>query len=299
MADKFTDKIIFVKREAEYGTDSGPTGTDAVRVMDLSVSEYEGPVVERTYEKPQRGPYSAINAAPFAQGTFGHEMSGLSAAPTTTVRPAYEELLIASTLVRADVEADTGASPPVPASINYTPDSGIDVDAYGSASVHYFRGNVRQQILGARMSAEFMFNTGELPKINYSMVGRYATPADATKLTLDISDYIAPFPVNNESTTIEIGGSSDLKVAAFTVNMNNNPTHDNLIGADRVLITDSDYAFTLTVEAESVSDFDLYQIVENHKGSIPLQTFKLTHLSPYTHLRAHETPEHLVCRLLL
>eukprot|EP00658_Telonema_sp_P-2_P012664 TRINITY_DN14821_c0_g1_i1.p1 TRINITY_DN14821_c0_g1~~TRINITY_DN14821_c0_g1_i1.p1 ORF type:complete len:448 (-),score=61.55 TRINITY_DN14821_c0_g1_i1:108-1451(-) len=50
---------------------------------------------------------------------------------------------------------------------------------------------------------------------------------------------------------------------------------------------------------------DIYRIkdglvtIERHFGNVPHGTRESLHAVSYTHLRAHETPEHLVCRLLL
>ena len=323
MAIRFGDKLILAKIESTYATDPSPAATDAVRTMDLTRQRYEGGTVERVVDRSSMGAYSTINPAPFVTLTFSVEFSGLGAAASSTVSPAYSDLLRACGLQRSDEAAlvdggtwTTGTSYTVGqrvkvSNINYTcilahtaatankPPTGASYATYWeveanrpaavlyqprdtgfeSVTIHYYEGTNRQVILGCRGSAEIMMERGQIPKINFSFTGFYATPSVQTAITGNISDYVVPYPMTDANTPdFTLGTLSSLKLSSLSVNMNNQVVYRDLVNSKTVEITDRKASFNMSVEADTQTNFNLPSFYESQSGTVPLSVMKLTHV---------------------
>lgn len=97
-------RLILSKIESPYGTDSSPSGTDAILVRNLEISPIEADVVSRDLIRPYLGNYDQLLAQTRVVVTFQVEMAGSGTAGTA---PRF------SSLLRACGMAETITAAPV------------------------------------------------------------------------------------------------------------------------------------------------------------------------------------------
>ncbi len=86
-------RLILIKPEAAYGTDSAPAIADAVLCTALDISPLEGSSVERDFIRPYFGNSGSIRVESYASVSFETEIAGSGAAATP---PEWGSLLKAS-----------------------------------------------------------------------------------------------------------------------------------------------------------------------------------------------------------
>ncbi len=86
-------RLILIKLEAAYGTDSEPAIADAVLCTALDISPLEGSSVERDFIRPYFGNSGSIRVESYASVSFETEIAGSGAAATP---PEWGSLLKAS-----------------------------------------------------------------------------------------------------------------------------------------------------------------------------------------------------------
>jgi hypothetical protein len=86
-------RVILVKLEGTYGTDSTPVAGDAVLCSGLDITPLEGSSVERDFIRPYFGSSGAIRVENFASLTFDTEIAGSGTAATP---PEWGSLLKAA-----------------------------------------------------------------------------------------------------------------------------------------------------------------------------------------------------------
>ena len=72
--------------------------------------------------------------------------------------------------------------------------------AHESVSIHYHAAGDRQVILGCRGSVVWTLARGEIPKMSFTLMGRYERPSTQVQPVADISDYPVPYPITNRNT---------------------------------------------------------------------------------------------------
>ena len=83
-------RLILSKTESTYGTDSTPTGTDALLVRELEITPIEADVVSRDLIRPYLGSSDQLLANARVSITFQVEMAGSGAGATA---PRFSSLL--------------------------------------------------------------------------------------------------------------------------------------------------------------------------------------------------------------
>jgi len=86
-------RVILVKSEPTYGTDSVPTASDAVLCSNLDITPLEGSSVERDFIRPYFGSSGSIRVENFVSISFDTEIAGSGTAATA---PEWGPLLKAS-----------------------------------------------------------------------------------------------------------------------------------------------------------------------------------------------------------
>jgi hypothetical protein len=86
-------RVILVKLEPTYGSDSSPAAGDAILCSNLDITPLEGSSVERDFIRPYFGASGSIRVENFASLTFDTEIAGSGAAATP---PEWGALLKAS-----------------------------------------------------------------------------------------------------------------------------------------------------------------------------------------------------------
>jgi len=259
-------KRILAKIEVTYGTDSSPTGSEAMLTKNLTLSDpYGGDRVTRDFDTEALGLDTEINVNPFVQCTFDVEIAGAgSAAVTAGTAPGYGVLLRACGFDETITATTDTQYAPVSAS-------------FESASIYFIVDGQQHTLLGARGSVSFNFAKGAIPSMTFTMTGRYATPTAAGAITPDVSAFQDPLPVTMANTTLTMGGLS-LPTESLTCDMANNVVPRNIIASEEILITDRQPTGQVAFEAPVIGTNDIFtDWVESHAGTINTIATLLTH----------------------
>ena len=242
-------KTIALKIEPIYGTDSGPTGAEAVLTSGLTVTPYEGARVSRDVDRPQLGNSEEINTGPYVTVTFDVELAGAGTAGNV---PAWGSLLRAC-------------------AFSETIDAGVDVrylpvsDGFESATIYYLLDGELQKIPGCRGTVAFKLEKGALPKMSFTFTGLYQRPAVGT-FTPDWTGYQPPLPVNEQNTNTFTVFGYDAVASTFEIDMSNEVTYRNLISYEGVILSDRKPKGKVVIDAPRLGDKDFFADVESHNG---------------------------------
>ena len=129
-------RLILVKTESTYGTDSSPVGTDALLVRNLDITPLSGDIVSRDLIRPYMGNYDQLIAQNSVAINFEVELAGSGTAGTA---PKYDAILKACGLA-ATIVAST--------SVTYAPVSA----SFSSATIYFNVDGVLHKLTGCRGS---------------------------------------------------------------------------------------------------------------------------------------------------
>ena len=248
----FRKKVLMAKAESTYATDSEPAATDAVLTRNLSIQPYGGPVVSRNTDRSTLGAESQINTAPMVQVTFEVEAAGSGTAGTV---PAWADIMEAcGTLFTQEAGVETVIS-----LISTIPPS-VTLRFYLDGQLH--------TVVGAVGNVSLSLTRGQIPAFSFTFMGLYIRPTTAALPTEDVSDYIAPVPVTEDNTPTFTLGATDLIAESLTIDFGNNLVHRNIIGSNRVSVTDRNMTGSLVVEAPALSSKNWFADVESDSGVV-------------------------------
>lgn len=256
---KWKSKIILVKPEATYATDPTPTGVaNAVLLTDVQLQPMEGEDVTREVELPYMGSQEAIPTGLRAVLSGSVELVGGSAAGTA---PAWGPLLRACGVA----EVITAGS-----KVEYNPVS----DNHESVAIYFQIGSAgsRHILLGTRGTGVMTVNAQGIPVFRFVMTGLYATPADATRPTVDLTAWQEPQVASKTNTPVFTIGGATFVARSFEFDLGCDVQPRLLIGAERIVIVDRTESFSCTVEAVPYATYNPFAIAEARtKQAIALQ----------------------------
>lgn len=234
MALLLRKRLILVKSESTYGTDSTPAAANAVLVRDLSITPLQSDVVSRDIIRPYLGASEQLLANTRVECTFSVELAGSGTAGTA---PRYGAALKACGL------SETVASS---VSVTYAPVS----SSFGSATIYYNVDGVLHSVTGAR--GTFVINTtvGQIPTIDFTMTGIYNTPTDTAAVTPTYANQATPLIFKNGNTT----GFQLLSYAgclqSVSFDLGNTIVYRELVNCSKqALITDRKSTGSVSIEA--------------------------------------------------
>ena len=155
-------RLILIKTEATYGTDSSPAGTNAVLVRDLQITPLQSDTVDRAVILPFLGASQQLLANTKVEVTFSAELAGSGTAGTA---PAYGAALKACGLSET---VSAGVS------VTYAPVSA----SFSSVTIYYNIDGVLHKVTGARGTFTLSGEVGGIPTIDFTFTGIYNTPTD-------------------------------------------------------------------------------------------------------------------------
>ncbi len=245
-------KVLLAKAEASYGVDPSLAATNAILTQNLKINPYQGNRVSRNYDSPNLGNNEEINTGPYSEITFDVELAGSGTAGTAPgwgvlVRGcAYSETVDAGVSVRYD-----------PASANHE-----------SLALDFNIDGQRHILLGARGDiTSISMGRGNLPLLSFRFIGLYATPTQAVAAA-DFSLFQSPLPVTNANTpTYQLHGF-DVDAEEFSFALNNEVVYRNVIGSERIIITDRAPSGKFKIEAPVLSDKNYFTTIESHAGIV-------------------------------
>lgn len=150
------------------------------------------------------------------------------------------------------------------ANVMYTPNSSFGTDANTSASIYFNVDGVRHVLLGARGSFSIDLSAKQIPKLKWTFTGLMGTIADAALPNADFSGWQVPATVSTANTTdINLLGYTGAVVQNLSMDIANQVTYRQLIGAESVLITDRKPTGNVSIEAVNVATKDWWTIAKN------------------------------------
>ena len=184
---------IYAKIESTYGTDSVPTGSDAVLILSMKHSLDRLRMVPRPALTGSLGNPQQAYGGTLESIEIEAELRGSGAAGTA---PEIGPLLRACGMSET-VVAST--------SVTYAPQS----STIESCTIYYYKSvdgstsRVRHILLGCRGTAVVTANAGGNSSIRFTMTGRRANPTDQTALTPTFDTTV---PVGIKGLSVTLGG---------------------------------------------------------------------------------------------
>ena len=240
-------RLIQVKGEATYGTDSSPAGTDALLVRNLEITPIEADVVSRDLIRNYLGNSPQLLANTRVSITFQAELAGSGTAGTP---PRYGALLRACGLLEA-VVAST--------SVTYTPRSA----GFESATIYFNNDGIRHVLTGCRGTFTMNCEVGQIPTLDFTMIGVYNAPTDTALPTTTYSQQASPliFRQGNTSAFQFFSYAGCLQSVSF--DMANETVYRELVGCTKeILITNRAPAGTVMIEAPTLATKDYFNIAQ-------------------------------------
>jgi hypothetical protein len=236
-------RLILVKTESTYGTDSVPTGTDALLVRNLDITPISGDVVSRDLIRPYLGNFDQLIAQNSVAINFEVELAGSGTAGTA---PKYDAILKACGLA-ATIVAST--------SVTYAPVSA----SFSSATIYFNVDGVLHKLTGCRGSMNMSCAVGAIPTLAFNLTGVYNSPTDTAAPAATYSAQATPlvFREGNTSAFSFFSYSGILQSVDF--NLSNDLVYRELVGGTtETLITDRKPAGTVMIEAPTIATKDFF-----------------------------------------
>lgn len=229
------NEAILAKIESTYGTDSLPTGTDAVALA--------GPVNANPTEQARFADRPVIRGGSIGKASplFGGSLFGLTfpvevkGSGSLGVAPEYGPLLRACGLEETIVAST---------SVNYAPRS----TGFESCTIYYYQDGVRFRITGCRGNVVVRGAVGEVMTLEFTMVGRKTSgdPTDASTPTPTLDSTVPPVFMGNNFFALDAYNPSFTEFtldAGMTVNVPPNANASD--GYGDVTLTERDVRGTL------------------------------------------------------
>lgn len=236
-------RLILVKTEATYGTDSTPAGTDALLVRNLDITPLSGDIVSRDLIRPYLGNFDQLIAQTSVAINFEVELAGSGTAGTA---PKYDAILkavgLASTIVAST-------------SVTYAPVSA----SFSSVTIYFNLDGVLHRLTGCRGSMNMSCAVGAIPTLAFNLTGVYNSPTDTAAPAVTYSAQATPliFREGNTSAFSFFSYSGILQSVDF--NLANDLVYRELVGGTKeTLITDRKPAGTVMIEAPTIATKDFF-----------------------------------------
>lgn len=242
---------IFAKVETTKGTDATPTGSEAMKVSNVSISPYEGPETSRDFIRDYLGASTVIKTGTYVTLSFEVEIAGSGTADTA---PAYSALLQAcGFLETVNVATD----------VTFTPLS--DDSSIKSVTIWIEDNGEMHKCTYGRGNVSFNMSTGTIPKMTFNFTALYTKPSAST-LTADFSAFQSPLAVNDTNMGTFTLDSYSFKMKELNWDMGNNVVYDPYVGGDEVNISGRNVTGSILVQAPLIATKDVYAMVESHAG---------------------------------
>ena len=238
-------RLIRVKKESTYGTDATPVGTDALLVRNLEITPVEADVVSRDLIRNYLGNSPQLLANTRVSITFQVE---LAASGTAGTAPRYGSILQACGMSETIVATT---------SVTYAPVS----SAFSSASIYFDNDGIRHILTGCRGSFTLTGEVGQIPTIDFTMVGVYNAPTDTALPSTTYSAQASPliFKQGNTSAFSFFSYAGCLQSVSF--DMANETVYRELVGCSKeVLITNRAPSGTVMIEAPALATKDFFAL---------------------------------------
>ena len=236
-------RLIAAKIESTVGTDSVPTGTDALLVRNLDITPLSGDVVSRDLVRPYFGNYDQLIAKTSVAVSFEVELSGSGAAGTA---PKYDAVLKACAMSGTVVATTSVTYAPVSSSIS-------------SCTIYYNVDGVLHKLTGCRGDMSMSCAVGAIPVLKFNMTGVYNAPTDTAALTPTYAAQATPLVFRQGNTSAFSLFSYSAVLQSLEFNLSNEIVYRELVGGTKeVLLTDRKPAGSVQIEMPTIAVKDYF-----------------------------------------
>lgn len=240
------NRLLLAKSESTYGTSLTPAGADALLVSNLEVEPLQMELVDRELIKGFMGNSAQVVGQRMASVQFSVELAGSGTAGTAPKwGPVMKACGFSETIVATT-------------SVTYAPVS----TSFSSCTLDFRNDGIKQVILGARGTVAIEMAAGDIPRLNFEMMGLYGAPVDDTppgSVTYD--KQAQPLVVSADNTTTVSVHSFSACMQAFSLELANNMVFRQLAGCSKqVLITDRAPSGEITIELPTIQTKDFFAI---------------------------------------
>lgn len=244
MTIRWRNKVILAEIEDVYGTDPVPVAANAILLTDVALSPMEGEDINRNLDQGFLGNQETLPSSLYAKLTGSTELAGSGAVGTA---PAWGPLIKAAGFTET-VTADT--------KVEYSRNSNAATQA--SLTFYIWIGGTLYKSTGARLDGSLDVQAGQVPKIKWTLQGRFAQPTDTAQVVPDFSTWIRPLVANNTNTPVFTLDGVSLVMRSLSLNLGTQLANKFLIGRDGVDITDFKESCDVRVEAVPLATFNPY-----------------------------------------
>ena len=250
MADKLMRNVaLLIKKEVTYGTDPTPSAaTNSILAQVSNAQPVQTQFEERNTVKGYLGSSGSIQVAAWSAITVQFELAGASG---TGVAPPWTALLEACGM-------DSVATPAT--DVVFEPIS----TGFESVTIYYHLDGLLHKMKGAFGNPTFTINSRGIPVCSIDFTGLYSATADASMPSgVDYSGFQIPQAVNDTNTTaFALHGASPI-MDTFSLNFNNTVVYQNMVGEERVSITDRRMSANVSFKMTSVASKAWHNIVQS------------------------------------
>jgi hypothetical protein len=240
-------RLIQVKKETTYGTDSTPAGSDALLVRNLEITPIEADVVSRDLIRPYLGNSPQLLANSRVSITFQVELAGSGTAGTA---PRFGSILQACGMSETIVAST---------SVTYAPVS----SSFTSATIYFNNDGIRHIMTGCRGTFSLSGEVGQIPTIDFTMVGVYNAPTDTALPAATYTAQASPLVFKDGNTSAFQFFSYSGCLQSVNFDMANSTVYRELVGCTKeILITDRKPAGTVVLEAPALATKDYFAIAQ-------------------------------------
>ena len=240
-------RLILVKKETTYGTDSSPLGTDALLVRNLDITPIEADLVSRDLIRPYLGNSPSLLANSRVGITFQVELAGSGTAGTA---PRFGAILQACGMVEAIV-ASTSVT------YSYTSSS------FSSATIYFNNDGILHKATGCRGTFTMNAAVGQIPTLDFTMTGVYNAPTDTAAPSVTYSNQASPLVFRQGNTSAFQFFTYAGCLQSVTFDCANSIVYRELVGCTKeVVLTDRKPSGTVMIEAVALATKDYFNIAQ-------------------------------------
>jgi hypothetical protein len=245
MALYFKTKTLLAKIQPTAGTDPVPTNVaNGMLVRNLSVRPMNGTDVSRELERNHYGAQAMFPVGLHVVASFEIELIGHA---TRGTAPAWSAIARACGLAEV-VSAGT--------SVVYNPVS----SGHSLVTLYFAHAGFRQIITDCRGTAVLRVNANQIPVMAVTLTGLYQKPTDTAGVVPTVSAFQQPLPVTKTNTPTFTINSVACVMRNFELDFGNVVQPRMLVGAEEVVISDSNEQITTQIEAVPLATFDPYAL---------------------------------------
>ena len=243
----FDKKLLLLKTETVYGTDSVPTGAvNAILGFNFQFDPNPQSPIARRPNRPYLGNAKRPIAARHVGLNFDVEIAGSGALGTV---PGYGPAL------RAGGMAETIN---VSTSVEYDPVSG----SYESASLYFNMDGVEHRALGYRAGLAIVAEANSVPVYRFTGMGLHVDPAAVAFPTADFTGFREPLPVEEQTTpTFTLDGFA-ATMRSLNFDLAHRVIYRNHVNTESVEITGREPTGTVQIEAPPLATKNFFDIAK-------------------------------------